>query len=78
MEVGGPGLKLRVMHLHPANPSVAEAISTRLAGMADVERGENMINLPADDEVRTWMYLMDILLRIYELILMKNFYLNFH
>lgn len=51
VEVGGPGLKLRVMHLHPANPSVAEAISTRLAGMADVERGENMINLPADDEI---------------------------
>lgn len=74
MEVGGPGLKLRVMHLHPANPSVAEAISTRLSGMADAERGENMISLPADDEVRTCVCLMSVALKLYDPVLLKNSY----
>lgn len=48
VEVGGPGLRLRVMHLHPANPSVAEALVMRFS--AD-SQSENIIKLPAEDEI---------------------------
>nr|XP_045586461.1 uncharacterized protein LOC123748302 [Procambarus clarkii] len=48
VEVGGPGLKLRVMHLHPANPSVADAVMTRLS---TPDQGDNIIKLPAEDEI---------------------------
>ncbi|KAG7164992.1 uncharacterized protein LOC121871005 [Homarus americanus] len=51
VEVGGPGLRLRVMHLHPANPSVAEALVTHFSAAAEDGQGGNIVQLPADDEI---------------------------
>lgn len=51
VEVGGPGLRLRVMHLHPANPSVAEGVVTRLSAAKDGDQRENIIKFPDEDEI---------------------------
>lgn len=50
VEVGGPGLRLRVIHLHPANPALAELLAARAT---EVKQGdqEDAFKLPADDEV---------------------------
>lgn len=50
VEVGGPGLRLRVIHLHPANPSLAEALATRAAEARQSDQ-EDAFKLPADDDV---------------------------
>ncbi|XP_066960624.1 uncharacterized protein [Macrobrachium rosenbergii] len=51
VEVGRPGLRLRVMHLHPANPAIAEAVNARLSGANEERPEENIISLPSEDEV---------------------------
>ncbi|KAK7078439.1 Protein abhd8 [Halocaridina rubra] len=51
VEVGRPGLRLRVMHLHPANPAIAEAVSARLSGAEGSKLGENMISLSSEDDI---------------------------
>lgn len=50
VEVGGPGLRLRVIHLHPANPALAELLATRAAEARESDQ-EDAFKLPADDEV---------------------------
>lgn len=42
------------MHLHPANPSVAEGVVTRLSAAKDGDQRENVIKLPDEDEVSSF------------------------
>lgn len=54
VEVGGSNLRLRVMHLHPANPSIAETLASRLGMGQETEGGdggEAFVALPTEDEV---------------------------
>ncbi|XP_050719820.1 uncharacterized protein LOC127000306 [Eriocheir sinensis] len=50
VEVGGPGLRLRVIHLHPANPALAELLATRATEARQSDQ-EDAFKLPADDEI---------------------------
>ncbi|KAK3888892.1 hypothetical protein Pcinc_007082 [Petrolisthes cinctipes] len=54
VEVGGSNLRLRVMHLHPANPTIAETLASRLGVGQETEGddgGEAFIPLPTEDEI---------------------------
>ncbi|XP_068223126.1 uncharacterized protein [Palaemon carinicauda] len=51
VELGRPELRLRVIHLHPANPAVAEAVNARLSGVNEERPEENIIRLPSEDEI---------------------------
>lgn len=55
VEVGGPGLRLRVIHLHPANPALAELLVTRAAEARQKDQ-EDVFKLPADDEVNFFFF----------------------
>lgn len=49
VEVGEQRLRLRVMHLHPANPAIMDAMASR-AAEARLNDQEDMFKVPADDE----------------------------
>ncbi|CAL4062291.1 unnamed protein product [Meganyctiphanes norvegica] len=51
VEVGGSGLKLRVTHLHPANPNVAQEVIDRINRYTDETLAENNVPLPSEDEI---------------------------
>ena len=47
------GLRLRVTHLHPANPAVADAITRKISKNQNEDDDlEDFISLPSEDEVR--------------------------
>ncbi|XP_063843317.1 uncharacterized protein LOC135090481 [Scylla paramamosain] len=50
VEVGEQRLRLRVMHLHPANPAIVDAMVSRTAE-ARLSDQEDVFKVPADDEI---------------------------